>query len=98
MYERIQTEFDSFLGPLSQIKRLMILFALVVILIGMSFLIYLSNYSKWIVLKSDLDPVRSEFILKTLHDENIPAYIESGGSAIFVDQDFLDKADKIIEN
>ena len=98
MYERFQTEFDSFLRPLSQTKRLTILIALVVILIGMSFLIYLSNYSKWIVLKSDLDPVRSAFILKTLHDENIPAYIESGGSAIFVDQDFLDKADKIIEN
>ena len=49
-------------------------------------------------MKSDLEPVRSEVVLKTLRDENIPAYIDSGGSAILVDQDYLDKAAMIIGN
>ena len=63
-----------------------------VILLGMVTLIILSQYQPWSVLESGLDTERSEFMLKQLHQNQIPAYLETGGSTLMVDSDLRDQA------
>ena len=77
---QIRNDFESFLTPLTRSKRIMLLISFLVILLGMVTLILLSKYQPWTVLESGLDPVRSEFMLQQLHQHQIPAYLETGGS------------------
>ena len=74
-----QNEFESFLTPLTRSKRIMLLVSFLVILLGMVTLIILSHYQPWSVLESELQSARTEFMLKQLHQHQIPAYLETGG-------------------
>ena len=68
-----------------------------VILLGMVTLIILSRYQPWSVLESGLDPARSEFMLKQLHQHQIPTYLETGGSTLMVDADLRDQALQLLK-
>ena len=94
---QIRNDFESFLTPLTRSKRIMVLASFLVILMGMVTLIILSHYQTWSVLESRLDPARSEFMLKQLHQHQIPAYLETGGSTLMVDSDLRDKALQLLK-
>ena len=68
-----------------------------VILLGMVTLIILSHSQSWGVLESGLDPALSEFMLKQLHQHQIPAYLETGGSTLMVDADLRDQALQLLK-
>ena len=68
-----------------------------VILLGMVTLIILSHYQPWSVLESGLDTARLEFMLKQLHQHQIPAYLETGGSTLMVDSDLRDQALQLLK-
>ena len=68
-----------------------------VILLGMVTLVVLSHYQPWTVLESGLEPARSEFMLKQLHQHQIPAYLETGGSTLMVDADLRDQALQLLK-
>ena len=95
---QIRNDFESFLTPLNRSKRIMLLVSFLVILLGMVTLIILSHYKPWSVLKSRLDPARSEFMLKQLHQHQIPAYLETGGSTLMVDADLRDQALQLLKH
>ena len=94
---QIRNDFESFLTPLTHSKRIMLLVSFLVILLGMVTLIVLSHYHPWTVLESGLDPARSEFMLKQLHQHQIPAYLETGGSTLMVDSDLRDQALQLLK-
>ena len=94
---QIRNDFESVLTPLTRSKRMMLLVSFLVILLGMVTLIILSQYHPWTVLESGLDPVRSEFMLKQLHQHQIPAYLETGGSTLMVDADLRDQALQLLK-
>ena len=94
---QIRNVFQSVLTPLTRSKMIMVLVSFLVILLGMVTLIILSQYHPWTVLESGLDPVRSEFMLKQLHQHQIPAYLETGGSTLMVDSDLRDQALQLLK-
>ena len=95
--DQARNQFESFLNPLSRSKRVTLLLALFVILVGMGFLLFQSSYHPWRVLKSGLDPTQSESMLKLLHQHQIPAHLETGGSIIIVEQDKHDQALQLLD-
>ena len=94
---QIRNDIESFLTPLARSKRIMLLVSFLLILLGMVTLIILSKYHPWTVLESGLDPARSEFMLKHLHQHQIPAYLETGGSTLMVDADLRDQALQLLK-
>ena len=94
---QIRNDFESLLTPLTRTKRIMVLGSFLVILLGMVTLIILSHYQPWSVLESGLDPARSEFMLKQLHQHQIPVYLETGGSTLMVDSDLRDQALQLLK-
>ena len=94
---QIRNDFESFLTPLNRSKRVILLVSFLVILLGMVTLVVLSHYQPWTVLESGLDPARSEFMLKQLHQDQIPAYLETGGSTLMVDSDLRDQALQLLK-
>ena len=94
---QIRNDIESFLTPLTLSKRIMLLVSFLVILLGMVTLIILSQYHPWTVLESGLDPARLEFMLKQLHQHQIPAYLETGGSTLMVDADLRDQALQLLK-
>ena len=94
---QIRNDFESFLTPLTRANRIMLLVSFLVILLGMVTLIILSQYHSWTVLESGLDPVLSELMLKQLHQQQIPAYLETGGSTLMVDSDLRDQALQLLK-
>ena len=94
---QIRNDFESFFTPLTRSKRIMLLVSFLVILRGMVTLIILSQYHPWTVLEFGLDPVRSELMLKQLHQHQIPAYLETGGSTLMVDSDLRDQALQLLK-
>mgnify|MGYP001319703846 FL=1 len=94
---QIRNDFESVLTPLTGSKRIMVLVPFLMILLGMMTLIILSQYQHLSVLESGLDPVRSEFMLKQLHQHQIPAYLETGGSTLMVDADLRDQALQLLK-
>ena len=94
---QIRNDFESFLTPLTRSKRIMLLVSFLVILLGMVTLIIQSQYQPWTVLESGLDPARSEFMLKQLHQHQISAYLETGGSTLMVDADLRDQAIQLLK-
>ena len=94
---RIRNDFESVLTPLTRSKRIILLVSFLVILLGMVTLIILSHYHPWTILESGLDPARSEFMLKQLHQHQIPAYLETGGSTLMVDSDLRDQALQLLK-
>ena len=93
--DQVRNQFESFLNPLSRSKRVTLLLALFLILVGMGFLLFQSSYRPWRVLKSGLDPAQSESMLKLLHQ--IPAHLETGGSILIVEQDKQDQALQLLD-
>ena len=94
---QIRNDIQSFLNPLNRSKRIMVLVSFLVILLGMVTLIVLSHYQPWSVLESGLDPANSEFMLKQLHQHQIPTYLETGGSTLMVDSDLRDQALQLLK-
>ena len=94
---QIRNDFESVLATLTRSKRIILLVSFLVILLGMVTLIVLSNYQPWSVLESGLDPSRSEFMLIQLHQHQIPAYLETGGSTLMVDSDLRDQALQLLK-
>ena len=94
---QIRNDFESFLTPLTRFKRIMLVVSFLVILLGMVTLIIQSQYQPWTVLESGLDPARSEFMLKQLHQHQIPAYLETGGSTLMVESDLRDQALQLLK-
>ena len=94
---QIRNDFESFLTPLTRFKRIMLVVSFLVILLGMVTLIVQSQYQPWTVLESGLDPARSEYMLKQLHQYQIPAYLETGGSTLMVDSDLRDQALQLLK-
>ena len=94
---QIRNVFESFLTPLNRSKRIILLVSFLVILLGMVTLIILSQYQPWSVLESGLNPARSEFMLKQLHQHQIPGYLETGGSTLMVDSDLRDRALQLLK-
>ena len=94
---QIRNDFESFLTPLTHSKRIMLLVSFLVILLGMVTLIILSQYQPWTVLESGLETARSEFMLNQLHQQQIPAYLETGGSTLMVDADLRDQALQLLK-
>ena len=94
---QIRNDIQSFLNPLNRSKRIILLVSFLLILLGMLTLIILSQYHSWTVLESGLDPARSEFMLKQLHQQQIPAYLETGGSTLMVDADLRDQALELLK-
>ena len=95
--DQVRNQFESFLNPLSRSKRVTLLLAFFVILVGMGFLLFQSYYRPWTVLKSGLDPAQSESMLKLLHQHRIPAHLETGGSILMVEQDMRDQAFQLLD-
>ena len=94
---QIRNDFESVLTRLTRSKRIILLVSFLVIFLGMVTLIILSHYQPWSVLESGLDPASSEFMLKQLHQHQIPAYLETGGSTLMVDADLRDRALQLLK-
>ena len=94
---QIRNDIQSFLTPLNRSKRIILLVSFLIILLGMVTLVVLSHYQPWSVFKSGLDPARSEFMLIQLHQHQIPAYLETGGSTLMVDAELRDQALQLLK-
>ena len=96
VFERFGNSFLNFLHLLSKSKMITILIALFLILLGMKFLIFLSFFQSLKALELGLEPAESETMLKLLHQHQIPAYLETGGSVLMIEEDKIDEAQKVL--
>ena len=72
----VRFQFQDFFGALSLTKRITILVALGIILIGMVSMIFLANRSSWAPLYSNVEPGDAAAIVEKLQENQIP-YLKS---------------------
>lgn len=75
----VRLQFQDFFGSLSLGKRITILGALGIILIGMVGLIIVANRPTWAPLYSELDPADAAKIVNKLQENQIPYLLAPGG-------------------
>ena len=88
----VRFQFQDFFGALSLPKRITILAALGIILIGMVSLIFLANRSTWAPLYSNVEPGDAAAIVETLKENQIPYMLAPGGRSILVEPHRVDHA------
>ncbi len=92
LIQDVRLQFQDFFGSLSLGKRITILGALAVILIGMVSLIVVANRPTWAPLYSNLDPADAAKITTKLQESQIPYLLAPGGGTIMVDPQMVDQA------
>ncbi|MGA1598429.1 MAG: flagellar basal-body MS-ring/collar protein FliF [bacterium] len=88
----VRLQFQDFFGSLSLGKRITILGALGIILIGMVGLIIVANRPTWAPLYSELDPADAAKIVNKLQENQIPYLLAPGGGTVMVDPQMVDQA------
>ncbi len=68
----VRFQFQDFFGSLSLSKRIAILVALGIILIGMVSMIFVANRASWAPLYSDMEPGDAAVIVEKLQENQIP--------------------------
>ena len=92
----VRFQFQDFFGSLSLAKRITILAALGVILIGMVSLIFVANRSSWAPLYSNMEPGDAAVIVEKLQENQIPYLLAPGGRTIMVEPHKVDQARLIL--
>ena len=88
----VRLQFQDFFGSLSLGKRITLLGALAVILIGMVSLIIVANRPSWAPLYTNLDPADAALIVEKLQENQIPYLLAPGGRGVLVDPQMVDQA------
>ena len=81
----VRLQFQDFFGSLSLGKRITLLGALAVVLIGMVSLIIVANRPSWAPLYTNLDPADAALIVEKLQENQIPYLLAPGGRGVLVD-------------
>ena len=92
----VRFQFQDFFGSLSLSKRITILVALGVILIGMVSLIFVANRTSWAPLYSNMEPGDAAVIVEKLQENQIPYLLAPGGRTIMVEPHKVDQARLIL--
>ena len=88
----VKLQFQDFFGSLSFAKRITILVALGVVLIGMVSMIFVANRPSWAPLYSNMEPSDAAAIVEKLQENQIPYLLAPGGRTIMVEPQRLDQA------
>ncbi len=88
----VRLQFQDFFGALSLPKRITILAALGIILIGMVSMIFVANRSSWAPLFSNVEPGDAAAIVEKLQENQIPYMLAPGGRTIMVEPHRVDHA------
>lgn len=88
----VRFQFQDFFGALSLGKRITILVALGIILIGMVSMIFVANRPSWAPLYSNMEPVDAAVIVEKLKENQIPYLLAPGGRTIMVEPHRVDQA------
>ncbi len=87
----VRFQFQDFFGSLSLAKRISILAALGIILLGMITMIFLANRTSWAPLYSNLEPGDAATIVEKLKENQIPFLLAPGGRTIMVEPSRVDQ-------
>ena len=88
----VRFQFQDFFGSLSLSKRITILVALGIILIGMVSMIFVANRASWAPLYSNMEPGDAAVIAEKLQENQIPYLLAPGGRTIMVEPHRVDQA------
>ena len=88
----VRLQFQDFFGSLSFSKRITILVALGIVLIGMVSMIFLANRPSWAPLYSNMEPSDAAVIVEKLQENQIPYLLAPGGRTIMVEPQRIDQA------
>jgi len=88
----VRFQFQDFFGSLSLAKRITILIALGIILVGMVSMIFIANRTSWAPLYSNLEPGDAATIVEKLKENQIPYLLAPGGRTIMVEPFRVDQA------
>ncbi|HIO11114.1 MAG TPA: flagellar M-ring protein FliF, partial [Deltaproteobacteria bacterium] len=88
----VRFQFQDFFGALSLTKRITILAALGIILIGMVSMIFVANRTSWAPLYSNVEPSDAADIVEILQENQIPYMLAPGGRTIMVEPHRIDQA------
>ena len=88
----VRFQFQDFFGALSLTKRVTILVALGVILIGMISMIFVANRPSWAPLYSNVEPGDAAAIVEKLQENQIPYMLAPGGRTVMVEPHRVDQA------
>ena len=86
----VRFQFQDFFGALSLTKRITILAALGIILIGMVSMIFVANRTSWAPLYSNVEPSDAADIVEILQENQIPYMLAPGGRTIMVEPHRID--------
>ena len=92
----VRLQFQDFFGSLSLAKRITILVALGIVLIGMVSMIFVANQPSWAPLYSNMEPGDAAAIVEKLQENQIPYLIAPGGRTIMVEPHKVDQARLIL--
>ena len=92
----VRFQFQDFFGSLSLAKRITLLTALGVILIGMVSLIFVANRPSWAPLYSNMEPGDAAVIVEKLQENQISYLLAPGGRTIMVEPHKVDQARLIL--
>jgi len=88
----VRLQFQDFFGSLSLAKRITILVALGIVLIGMVSMIFVANQPSWAPLYSNMEPGDAAAIVEKLQENQIPYLLAPGGRTIMVEPHKVDQA------
>ena len=88
----VRFQFQDFFGALSLPKRITILVALGIILIGMISMIFVANRPSWAPLYSNVEPGDAAAIVEKLQENQIPYMLAPGGRTVMVEPHRVDQA------
>ena len=88
----IRLQFQDFFGSLSLGKRITILAAIGVIIIGMASLIFVANRPSWAPLYSNMDPSDAARVVEKLQENQIAYLLAPGGRTVMVEPHQVDQA------
>lgn len=88
----VRLQFQEFFGSLSLAKRITILVALGIVLIGMVSMIFVANRPSWTPLYSNVEPGDAAAIVEKLQENQIPYLLAPGGRTIMVEPHKVDQA------
>ncbi len=92
----VRFQFQDFFGALSLTKRITILVALGIILIGMVSMIFVANRASWAPLYSNIELSDAAVIVEKLQEHQIPYMLAPGGRTIMVEPHRVDQSRLIL--
>ncbi|MBL0691843.1 MAG: flagellar M-ring protein FliF [SAR324 cluster bacterium] len=94
----LQSQIGSFYGKLPTKRRWFLLAILLVVVIGLSFMVIVTQQTTWVTLFSGLSSKETAQVVKRLDDSQIEYIIAPGGGGVLVPAEVSDKAKLEIAN